>query len=281
MEILIPYDSTVSAVVPLVRQLEPPELSNLRLLDLGTLQSNAQASSARGKHELIDRRRAHGLKAARGEFVAILEDRGVPRSDWAATVVRLHRTHSNAAIGGAVENGCDRILNWAAYFCDFGRYRLPFPFGPRRYLSDVNVSYKRQALDDTRQLWHTRYHEPLVHWALERAGHVLVASPDLVVDQVRGDLTLKALVSERFAWGRLFGSIRRQADAPHRRLWRACLAPAVPLVLFWRFLRHLAASGPTGRRGALAAPAVLVLLCVWSAGELVGYLRPDPQLVED
>ena len=265
MEVLVPYDSTIAHVGGMASS-----YPSVRFLDLGQLPASDSPASAGGKHELIDRRRAGGLAVARGEIVAMIEDRAVPRADWAASVVRLHRDNPNAVIGGAIQNGRDQLLNWTVYFCDFGRYQLPFAAGVRRYVSDVNVSYKRRALEQTRDIWYPRYHEPLVHWALERAGEGLLLSPDLVVEQMRDDLTIASLLSERFAWGRLFGSLRNKDAALPRRLVRAAAAPLVPFVLLARFARDQMVKGMPMRRFIVVAPLMFVFSCAWAAGEATG-----------
>jgi hypothetical protein len=271
LEILVPVETGIAADVTAVVARAHEEGDRVRHLDLGRLPASRAASSAGGQHELIDRRRAGGLAAARGELVAIIEDRAVPRSNWAATAVRLHRELPHLVIGGAVENGRADLLSSAVYYCDFGRYQLPFRPGPRRYISDVNVVYKRRALEATRHVWRDRYHEPLVHWALERAGETLFLSPELVVDEVRGPLTPSGLLVERFAWGRLFGSLRARSASSARRIGLVAAAPLIPAILFGRFVRDRIVKGASVRAMVRVAPAVALLVCAWGAGEAAGY----------
>lgn len=271
MEVLVPYDSTIASVALWVQ-----EFPGVRFVDAGLLTSKRPPSSAGGQHELIDRRRAAGLAAAGGDLVGVIEDRGVPRADWAATAVRLHQALPNLVIGGAVENGRDHVLNWAVYWCDFGRYQLPFERGPRHYVTDVNVVYKRRALEQTRDIWQARYHEPLVHWALERAGETLLLTPELVVDQLRDGLTIAGLLSERVAWGRLFGSLRvRDASLP-RRIALTVMAPLLPAVLFWRLMRDQVRKGTPSGRLIRVGPAALLLVSAWAVGEALGYATGKP-----
>ncbi|MGE5834625.1 MAG: hypothetical protein ACM4AI_09120 [Acidobacteriota bacterium] len=279
MEILVPYDSTVPAVASIVADVSRDAAASsaiVRTLDLGRLETRRDRESAGGQHELIDRRRSAGLAAARGEIVAIVEDRGVPRADWAAAAVGLHDRHSNGAIGGAVENGRDAMLNWAVYLCDFARYQPPFAAGSRRYVSDVNVAYKRRALEQTRDIWRDRFHEPWVHSALERSGETLFLSPDLVVHQVRDGLSLASLLRERIAWGRLFGALRARHAPLRRRLTWVALSPAVPAVLFARILRGRGSKPPAAGRLLLLTPITLLLLSAWAAGEAMGSISADP-----
>jgi hypothetical protein len=271
LEILVPADDTV------------PDLDMLRsafpraqFLPLGRLATTRPIDTHAGQHELFDRRRAAGLRAATGELVAILEDRSVPRPDWASAFVRAHAALSGAVIGGAIENGRDALLNWAVYFSDFGRYHLPFSAGPRRWVSDVNVAYKRRALDSTSELWRERYHETTVHWALQRAGETLYLDDRPIVDQMRDDLTIGRLMRERAAWGRLFAYTRARELSGIQRAGWAAVTPALPLLLFLRHARDQWARRQTFGRFLLASPLIFVLLVAWSAGEAAGYLSAEP-----
>jgi hypothetical protein len=278
MEILVPFDSSVPSVASIVAETTRDRQDALvRCLDLGHIASTRRsAHSSAAQHELVDRRRAAGLAAAQGNLIAIVEDRGVPRPDWASTACRLHREHPGQVIGGAIENGRDTTLSWAVYLCDFARYQRPFAAGPRRYVSDVNVVYKRQAIEDTREIWRARFHEPWVHAALERNGQTLFLSPDLVVDQVRDDLGLGGLIRERLAWGRLFGALRARHASRLRRLAWVVSSPVVPAVLLARILRGRRAKPPAAGRMLTVVPATILLLAAWAAGEAMGSVSADP-----
>lgn len=267
LEVLVPYDDSVPGMREFIDRFPA-----FQFLDLGHLQTAEPPSGPAGQHELFDRRRAAGLSNATGDLVAILEDRGVPRCNWAAEAQRLHEQMPDAVIGGAIENGRDRLLNWAVYFCDFGRYQRPFRAGPRPYVSDVNVTYKRIALDRTRTLWQNRYHEPIVHGALLRSGDVLILSPDLVVDQFRSRLRLSALLRERLAWGRLFASLRVREGGLRARLVLIAISPLLPALLFVRLARMQFDKGVSLSRFMTATPVVALLLVAWSVGELLGYV---------
>ena len=270
LEILVPHDDSVSGIAPLAVR-----FPSMRFLPLGSLPTRYPAMSPGGQHELFDRRRSAGLRAATGDLVAILEDRGAPARDWARTAVRLHGSLPHAVIGGAVDNGVDRTLNWAVFFCDFGRYQPPLEAGPRDYVTDVNVCYKRRALEATRALWSERYHETTVHWQIQRSGETLYLTPELLVSQARDGLRLGALLGERLSWGRLFAYTRARERPVGARLALAALAPALPFLLLARQLR-LQLGKPTLGRWIVAAPAALLLLVAWSAGEMAGYMTGKP-----
>ena len=267
VEVLVPFDDSVPEVPQIVARHR-----GMRALPLGRIRTGRPIESHAGQHELFDRRRSAGLGAATGELVAILEDRCAPRADWARTAVRLHGQLPHAVIGGAIEHVPTTPLAWAVYLCDFGRYQLPFASGPAAWVSDVNVTYKRRALERTAELWRERYHENRVHAALLAAGETLYLSDELIVDHRRHVPDAGRVLSERFHWGRLFGSTRARDSSPVQRVVYVALGGALPMVLLARLARHARRSGVPFSSFARAAPRVTGLLSAWVAGEIVGYV---------
>lgn len=271
MEVLVPYDASIAETATLAER-----FPGFSFLPMGSVATEPDPKSPAGQHELFDRRRAKGLAAATGELVAILEDRGVPTRAWARTLDRLHRELPHAVIGGAVENGVDHLRNWAVYFCDFSRYQPPFEAGPADWVTDVNVCYKRRALEETKELWAERYHETIVHWALKDRGETLFLTPELVVEQMRTRTSLQDLLSERLHWGRLFAYTRVKAKSPLARAAYLGAAPLIPTVMFLRQARLQWSKRAHLGRFVRAAPGVAALLTVWGVGEAVGYLTGRP-----
>lgn len=266
LQLLAPYDDSRPDIGALAS--EYPEVE---FFSIGTVATGHPIASAGGQHELFDRRRAAGLKRATGELVAILEDRAPARPNWCATMARLHRELPYAVIGGAIESASTDALNWAFYACDFSRYAPPFEAGPREWVSDVNVCYKRRALEMTRDLWQARFHEPEVHWRLIERGETLYLTPEAVVDYKTPYTSVISVLPERFQWGRLFGYIRARNVSPLARLKFIMAGPLLPLVLFKRHADAQARRGQTGRFWR-SAPVMIPLLIAWSAGEVWGYI---------
>jgi hypothetical protein len=271
LEVVVPYDDSVPEVIAMAA-----EFASFRFLAMGTVRTERPVATPGGQHELYDRRRAVGLAEAGGEIICILEDRGVPEPRWAAKVASLHERLPHAVIGGAVECGIDATLNWAVYFCDYGRYQLPFEAGPREYVTDVNISYKRQALEKTRPLWESRYHETTVHWQLARSGETLFLTPELVVHQRRRGLRVGSILRERVEWGRLFACTRVREVGGARRLAYAALSPVLPVVLLARHTRMQMDKRIRLGRFLRASPFVALFLAAWSFGELMGYVSARP-----
>ena len=263
-EVIVPYDDALR--VAGVRS----RFADVRFLDLGVTQTRAAAGSMAALHERFDKRIAAALRDARGDVVALLQDWEVPAPDWVERVKSAHRL-PYAAIGGAVENRGSGLLNWSVYFLDFSRYQLPFAPKPARYLSDVNVSYKRAALERVRDVWRETYSEVAVNWALAERGETLLLTPEIIVYQDRGPLSLTTLVRERASWGIIFGAARGAWVGPMRWLYAAA-SPLIPFVLIGRVLKDVLRT----RRNVLvfvtSLPAMIVLAVSWSVGEFWGYV---------
>jgi hypothetical protein len=223
-----------------------------------------------GGREHHDVLRSRGLAAARGDVIGLLEDHARPDPGWCASVMSAHGG-PHAAIGGAIENGVERPLNWAVYYCDFGRYQNPVPAGETPFASDANTTYKRQALERVRPVWQESFREVVVNGALKNLDATIALDPRIVVYQNRVGLTLRTALRERFVWGRSYAATRRALLPLTKRLFYAVLSPLLPAVLFLRMAKT------SNERGSLrtfvpAIPLTLLLLVTWSAGEGMGYL---------
>jgi hypothetical protein len=274
MEIIVPYEAETVNTTTLRSRFPCIQFHGITGLRSST-------NSGGPSHEHLDKMRATGLRLARGEIVAILEDHDRPDQYWAMQVMRAHKL-PYAAIGGAVENEVDRPLNWAVYYCDFGRYQNPLKEGPSRFLTDVNISYKRHALEQVRELWKDLYHEPFVNSALISRGHKLWLSSSIIVYQHREALGLRSSLRERVQWGRYYAGNRAQHISSKKRLFFSVFSPFLPFLLITRRFCGVLRK----RRFVPAFIKAFHLFCLltffWSLGEFLGYVtaRPTPAVNE-
>jgi hypothetical protein len=271
VEVIVPYDGSIPDTPSLATR-----YPSVRFTDMGAA-STAGRRNAFSEHGLYEQRRAAGLRAARGLLVAMLEDRGAPRPDWSAAMIDLHARMPCGAIGGVVEHGGGGALRWALFFCDFGRYQPVLRGCTVEYLSDVNICYKREALEAVRNLWQEVYQESTVNWALRRCGYELHLSPAPVVVEERGEARLWPIMRERLHWARIFAHVRgREAPSPLNCVAWAAATPVLPTLLFVRHLRRQLTLRRHLAEFARAALPMLVLLHCWSLGECIGYLESVP-----
>lgn len=270
-EVIVPYDKWSSDVGEL--RSEFPRVNFHFIEDLGRADSEKIPSH---QHRLYDRRRSVGLQLSSGLIIAMTEDHAQPADDWITQILVAHQQPYDV-IGGAVENGVDKALNRAIYFCDFGRYGRPFDPGPARYVSDVNLAYKRDALESTRSIWQDAYHETTVHWAMLSKGQTLYLDDRPVVFQKRRKLTLLNAFSERVEWGRVFAETRAFRFSILHRILYAAGSPLLPPLMLLRGFRHMWRQRLTLGRMISTLPVAFLMLCGWSCGEFVGYLVKEPK----
>lgn len=258
-EVIVPHLENVEGIevvqarFPVVRFLPMPDV----VVRLG----------GREHHDVL---RARGLAAAHGDLVGLLEDHARPDPQWCASVAAAHR-QPYAAVGGAIENGVDRPLNWAVYYCDFGRYQNPVPAGETLFASDANVTYKRAALEGVRPSWQESFREVVVNRALTSLGQTIALDPKIIVYQNRQGLSLHTALLERFAWGRSYAATRQALLTVPKRVAYAALSPLLPAILLIRMAKTSWARHSFGTF-ARALPITVLLVAAWSAGEGVGYL---------
>jgi hypothetical protein len=268
-EIIVPFDNWCRDVADLSGEF--PDVRFHFIQDVGfTVTEEIPAV----QHRLYDRRRAVGLQISRGTIVALTEDHARPADDWCSQIIAAHDA-PYGSIGGAIENGVDRPMNRAVYFCDFGRYGRPFSGREVGYVSDVNVSYKREVLMQIREVWSAFYHETTVHWALQNRGSKLFLDPKIVVYQERPPLHPARALRERVAWGRLFAETRAEQAGPFQRLALAAGTLLLPFLLTARVLKHMLRQKTAISKMISSLPIAFLLTFAWSLGELFGYVAGE------
>ncbi|MCW5976877.1 MAG: hypothetical protein KIT09_02310 [Bryobacteraceae bacterium] len=269
MEVIVPYH-------PRIRGIERARerFPWVRFLPVNDLKEYKENEAGREHHDEL---RSRGLAAARGRIVAMLEDHGRAAPRWCANIVRAYERRF-AGVGGAIENSVDRPLNWAVYFCDFGRYQNPVPAGEALMISDANASYKRSELEAVRSSWAALFNQVEVNGAIRARSQKLGIFPDIVIFQHREGLGLKEALAERYVWGRSFASSRVRWIGGVRRAIHAFLTPVLPAVLVARMTLDVMKKGRL--RGAFlkALPLTVLLSVSWSAGELAGYLTGSARM---
>jgi hypothetical protein len=264
-EIIVPYD-TWSADVGELCDIFP----RVNFHFISNLGPTASPDVRSHKHRLYDRRRAVGISIARGRLIALTEDYAVPAQDWCHQIAMAHE-QPYAVIGGAIDNAADQPLNWALYYCDFGRYGTPLRSGETEYASDVNVAYKHEVLQSVRDIWRNTYHETSLHWTIRSMGETIFLDPRLLVFQQRPRTTLKEAFRERIEWGRVFAETRVANCGRWQRVGYAAGTAILPLILIMRVLDHMLRQGRSAGQMIRIVPLVAFLLVGWTIGEFSGY----------
>ena len=149
-------------------------------------------------------------------------------SNWAAKMIEAY-SGDFAVVGGAIENGYQDPLNWAAYFCDFLNYQNPLHAHQSSDASDVNISYKRDVIRDIQSTWQEGYHELFVHQAIVSRGWKIGIEPEAIVFRMRIGMRLSRALKERFIWGRHYAALRQRTFPGWKALLYALFSAILPL----------------------------------------------------
>jgi hypothetical protein len=147
------------------------------------------------------------------------------------------------------------------------------PFSPR-FLDDLpgdNCSYKREALDQVRNLVTDGFWETFIHYDMRSRGHKLLSDP-LPVVTYRGGISGWTFFRRRYAHGRYFSARRGRDFTPAQRLMRAAAFPVVPLLLLKRITGRVWRNGRHRSKFIAVLPLVFCFLLAWAAGEGLGYV---------
>jgi hypothetical protein len=158
-------------------------------------------------------------------------------------------------------------LDWAVFFCEFGRFMPPFA-GVVPALPGTNVTYRRTALaavDLAQGLY-----EVFLHQQWQAAGQDLLADPGLAVKNVNHWSASKVLKSA-YHHGRTFAAMRVAERSVSQRLVYGALSPLLPLVQTWRVARTVFARRQYRSALVYALPAIVAFTGSWAWGEWHGY----------
>ena len=226
------------------------------------------------KDKTVPQLRAQGICRASGEIVALLEDHCTFDENWCAEIKRAHEL-PYSIVGGSVENAsCERLLDWAVYFYDYGRYMLPNRAGVVTALSGANVSYKRSVLVEIADDFRKGFFEAFIHAELQRRGHELYLMPSAIMYHNKTYVMKDALIdcyhlARSFAGRRIFNaSLSRRAALVLASLSLPILLPARIAAGILRKRRHV-------KELIMSFPHLTLLIMSWSWGEFCGYLRGE------
>lgn len=217
--------------------------------------------------------RSYGVTQSRGRYVALTEDHCVPTPGWCAAIEAGHRAGHDVVGGPIAPASSLHGRDLALYLLAYGRYQPPMAAGPSSALSDCNVSYRRERLEEIAAVWRDAFVETDVHAALMARGVSLYLLPDAVVVQGRR-VDLRDAAREQGVHGAEYARGRAHRVSPVRRLVFVAGALLLPALITLRVVRR--ARGMSYRQIAGSLPAVLRLATAWSFGELRGYLDGTP-----
>lgn len=212
-----------------------------------------------------------GLSRASGEIIAVTDTSCLVSSSWVANLVKAHSLRP-LVIGGSVEPfGRMNLLDWSAYFCDYGQFMHPLQAGPANVLPGNNISMKRPALAKHAELVSPAFRKTLWCEKLRSVGEQPHCQP-AIKTFFAGSVRMVPFLSRRYGNARCFASIRSKEMTRIRRLLYFAGAPLLVVVLLKRTISSILPKRRYRRQLILSAPFLGLAFVVWSLGEALGYL---------
>ncbi len=218
--------------------------------------------------------RAKGVRHASGAIVTLLEDHCTVDKNWCAEIVKAHDS-PYSIIGGSIENASRaKLLDWAVYFYDYGKYMLPVRAGAVATLSGNNVSYKRHVLAEIEESFKDNFFETFVHEELHRRGHSLYLMPSAIVYHTKRYVFRDAFV-QCYHLARSFAARRVLNVQSSKRFVFVIASLTLPVLLPVRIASNIIRKRRHVKELVLSFPILVVLMFSWSWGEFCGYLRGE------
>lgn len=206
--------------------------------------------------------RWQGMRAAQGEWIAVLEDHCMVPPHWAAKIVE---STGYGVVGGPVENGSrERLLDWAFFLAEYGPCMPPLPEGETGGVPGNNAAYRRETLPLEEDRWAYNW-ESFLQNHLREKGVRFFLSPALQIYHKKS-FRLGEMLHQRFLYSRSFAAMRGSSPG------RAVLSLALPPLLLVRIARCVLAKRRNLREFLLGLPVILLFVISWALGEMAGHL---------
>jgi hypothetical protein len=213
---------------------------------------------------------------ARGEFVAVIEDHVIVPPGWARALVDAERAAQAAAstgeaiVGGSVENAATRrIVDWAAFLCEYSHCLQPLARGPSSWITGNNVIYPRALLGRYLDRLSPYAWENHLHDMMRADGVVLMMRPEITVGHQKY-YTLREYLSQRYQYARSYAAARVANASLARRAAVGAAVAALPPLLFARTVARIWGKRRHRLQLFLSLPYIAVFVIAWTFGDVVG-----------
>jgi glycosyltransferase involved in cell wall biosynthesis len=219
----------------------------------------------------IPQLRALAFQEASADVVAVLEDHCIVEKDWAQRMIEA-QGGEYPVIGGAVENAaCERLVDWAAFFCEYGQAIKPVPEGKVDTVPGNNVSYKRWVLEQFRQDLEAGEWDFVLHEHIKNGNIPLYSIPSITVYH-KMSASLGWYILQKFHFARSYAGMRFVHSSWSQRILYGGGTILLPFMLTYRTVSCVWKKGRYHRELLLSFPMLMLLILTWGLGEAVGYI---------
>ena len=207
--------------------------------------------------------RAFAFRQAKGKSVAVIEDHVIVPAGWARAMLDA-QAGADVVVGGAVENAAvDRLVDWAAFLCEYSHCILPLPAGPADWLTGNNVVYPRALLTRYESVLGRGQWENRLHDAMRRDGVPLVCRPEISVGHKK-HYTVGEYLSQRYLYARSYAGARVADASLGKRLGYGAAALALPPLLMYRTVSRVVSKRRHRAELVRSLPLLAVFVVSWA-----------------
>jgi glycosyltransferase involved in cell wall biosynthesis len=216
--------------------------------------------------------RAMGIERAKGRIVALLEDHCLVQPGWLRAIEQAFNA-GYRVVGGPVENGgTDRVVDWAAFFCEYARFCGPLPRGIVAEIPANNAAFDRQLLEQLQSELRAEVWEPVWLARLRQWQVAFYCAPDMVVLH-KISFRYRDFLAQRYHYSRSFAGMRLANAASWKKIAYAAATLFLPVLLLARLTMTVARKRRHWARFVCSLPVLLTFLATWAVGEGVGAVR--------
>lgn len=214
---------------------------------------------------------AAGIAQSSGEIIALTDSSCVVDSGWITSILKAHQSLS-PVIGGAVEcHGQMTLLDWAAYFCEYGQFMFPLKSGVAEVLPGNNISFKRSVLSVGNEYVKNEFWKTFWCQKLQAKGIELTQEPSILVYYTKV-FKLIPFLRRRFHHGCCFAGMRAKRMTLSKRALYVAGSIFLPIVFLYRTIAVVFNKKRLLKELLLSFPYIVLAVVLWSLGEVCGYL---------
>lgn len=218
--------------------------------------------------------RKRGILESKGEIIALTEDLCTFDENWCREIEKAHLKNYKV-IGGAVDNSHrQNALDWAVYFFDYGKYMPPNPAGASDSLSEINISYKKETLEQFQETYLDGFYEASVNTELKRCGLTLFLTPSAIVFHSK-NYEFGKICSQFYHQARVYAARRVFRLTTLTRFFYASVSIILPFLLSFRIIIKTVKKNRNLNKLAISLPYLIILTGIWTFGEFCGYLNGE------
>jgi glycosyltransferase involved in cell wall biosynthesis len=215
--------------------------------------------------------RALGIERAKGPIIALLEDHCLAQPGWLRAIEKAFAT-GRRAIGGPVENGStDRLVDWAAFFCEYARFCGPVPHGIVPDIPGNNAAFDRQLLQQLQPELRAEVWEPVWLARIRQWRVAFHSVPEMAVLH-KMSFRYGDFLVQRYHYSRSFAGMRLRGAAWWTKTAYAAGTLFLPGLLLGRLTVTMIRKRRCWQRFLCSLPVLLTFLVSWAVGEGVGAL---------